>query len=46
MKESSHIIARSNISFGTSGARGLVTDLTPVVSAAFEIAFANVINDK
>lgn len=46
MKESSHIIAKSNISFGTSGARGLVTDFTPEVCAAFAIAFANVIREQ
>ncbi|MEI4548462.1 phosphomannomutase [Pseudoalteromonas spongiae] len=46
MKESSHIIDSSNISFGTSGARGLVTDFTPEVCAAFAIAFANVIREQ
>lgn len=46
MKESSHIIANSNISFGTSGARGLVKDFTPEVCAAFAIAFANIISEQ
>lgn len=29
------ILAASGVAFGTSGARGLVTDLTPAVCAAF-----------
>lgn len=33
------IVANSNISFGTSGARGLVTDFTDQVCAAFTQAF-------
>ena len=33
------IIANGNIAFGTSGARGLVTDFTPEINAAFTIAF-------
>ncbi|MGI2039039.1 phosphomannomutase [Shewanella frigidimarina] len=36
---SSSIIAQSGISFGTSGARGLVTQFTPDVCAAFTLAF-------
>lgn len=36
-------ISSSNISFGTSGARGLVTDFTPNVCAAFTHAFLNTI---
>jgi len=35
----SEVIKQSNIAFGTSGARGLVTDFTPDVCAAFSIAF-------
>lgn len=37
-----HIIAQSNIAFGTSGARGLVTDFTDEVCAAFAQSFVNV----
>ncbi|MGL4474121.1 MAG: phosphomannomutase [Shewanella sp.] len=36
---SSSVIAQSGISFGTSGARGLVTQFTPNVCAAFSLAF-------
>ncbi|WP_351000835.1 phosphomannomutase [Shewanella sp. TB7-MNA-CIBAN-0143] len=36
---SSSVIALSGISFGTSGARGLVTQFTPDVCAAFSLAF-------
>jgi len=36
------VIAQSNIAFGTSGARGLVTDFTDQVCAAFAQSFANV----
>ncbi|CAK3685225.1 Phosphomannomutase [Vibrio crassostreae] len=36
---SSTIIRESGISFGTSGARGLVTDFTSNVCAAFSVAF-------
>ncbi|WP_286259758.1 phosphomannomutase [Pseudoalteromonas apostichopi] len=36
----SEVIAKSGVTFGTSGARGLVTDFTPEVCAAFSIAFA------
>tara|TARA_R110002050_G_scaffold120288_9_gene238281 strand:- start:408 stop:1841 length:1434 start_codon:yes stop_codon:yes gene_type:complete len=36
---SSSVIAQSGISFGTSGARGLVTQFTPDVCAAFSLAF-------
>lgn len=42
---SSEVIATSGITFGTSGARGLVVDFTPDVSAAFAIAFINSIKD-
>ncbi|ELV3374772.1 MULTISPECIES: phosphomannomutase [Enterobacter cloacae complex] len=40
------VIANSNISFGTSGARGLVIDFRPEVCAAFASAFINVISAK
>ncbi|ABM02616.1 phosphoglucomutase/phosphomannomutase alpha/beta/alpha domain I [Psychromonas ingrahamii 37] len=36
---SATVIAESGIAFGTSGARGLVTQLTPDVCAAFAVAF-------
>lgn len=36
------VIAQSNIAFGTSGARGLVTDFTDPVCAAFAQSFASV----
>jgi len=36
---STNIIEQSGITFGTSGARGLVTQFTPDVCAAFSIAF-------
>jgi phosphomannomutase len=36
---SSSVIAQSGIVFGTSGARGLVTQFTPDVCAAFSLAF-------
>jgi phosphomannomutase len=36
---SSSVIAQSGIAFGTSGARGLVTQFTPDVCAAFCVAF-------
>ncbi|WP_275658946.1 phosphomannomutase [Shewanella sp. Isolate11] len=39
------LIAQSGIAFGTSGARGLVSDFTPDVNAAFAIAFINSISD-
>ena len=42
MAFSSSIIARSGIAFGTSGARGLVSDFAPDVCAAFALAFAHV----
>ncbi len=40
------IIKNSDIAFGTSGARGLVEDFTPNVSAAFAIAFVNSIKQE
>lgn len=36
---SATVIAESGVSFGTSGARGLVTQFTPEVCAAFAVAF-------
>lgn len=42
----SEVIANSGISFGTSGARGLVTEFTPVVCAAFTIAFIKSIDKE
>lgn len=36
------VIAKSNIAFGTSGARGLVTDFTDQVCAAFAQSFVSV----
>ncbi|MFT5705973.1 MAG: phosphomannomutase [Oceanospirillaceae bacterium] len=39
MLVSHHVIANSNITFGTSGARGLVTDFTADVCAAFTVSF-------
>lgn len=38
---SSSVISQSGITFGTSGARGLVTQFTPDVCAAFSLAFIN-----
>ncbi|WP_280925455.1 phosphomannomutase [Shewanella holmiensis] len=42
MLNTREIITRSNIAFGTSGARGLVTDFKPEVCAAFTLAFIQV----
>ncbi|WP_372872332.1 phosphomannomutase [Shewanella sp.] len=39
MQTSNNTISTSGIAFGTSGARGLVTDFTPEVCAAFTLAF-------
>ncbi|PKF63065.1 phosphomannomutase [Psychromonas sp. psych-6C06] len=36
---SSKVIAESGVAFGTSGARGLVTEFSPDVCAAFAVAF-------
>jgi phosphomannomutase len=36
---SATVIAESDVAFGTSGARGLVTQFTPEVCAAFAVAF-------
>jgi len=41
-----NIIQASQISFGTSGARGLVTNFTPEVCAAFAISFALVMQQE
>lgn len=43
---SSEVIASSGIAFGTSGARGLVSDFTPDVCAAFSIAFIKSIDKE
>ncbi|PTP60933.1 phosphomannomutase [Vibrio splendidus] len=40
---SSSVIAESGVAFGTSGARGLVTQFTPNVCAAFSAAFVTAI---
>jgi len=40
------VILKSGISFGTSGARGLVTDFTPEVCAAFTCAFVSSIKKQ
>lgn len=40
------VIAQSNIAFGTSGARGLVTDFTDQVCAAFAQSFASVMQQS
>lgn len=41
-----HVIANSNIAFGTSGARGLVVDFTADVCAAFTHAFITVLRQE
>jgi phosphomannomutase len=43
---SSAVIAQSGIAFGTSGARGLVTDFTPDTCAAFAVAFIKSIENE
>jgi len=40
------IIANSGVKFGTSGARGLVTDFTPEVCYAFALAFLSSIQSR
>lgn len=40
------IIEQSGIAFGTSGARGLVTDFTPQVCSAFALAFVESIKSE
>ena len=42
----SEVIAKNGVVFGTSGARGLVSDFTPDVCAAFAIAFVKSINNE
>lgn len=42
MNSSKSTIQKSGISFGTSGARGLVSDFTPEVCAAFALSFTRV----
>lgn len=46
MINSKSIINNSGISFGTSGARGLVSDFTPEVCAAFTASFISVAKKK
>ncbi len=46
MAFSHDIIDASGVAFGTSGARGLVTDFTIEVCAAFAIAFASVLKKE
>jgi phosphomannomutase len=46
MLVSSEVLKTSNVSFGTSGARGLVTDFTADVCAAFTLAFVNSISKR
>ncbi|MBD1584192.1 phosphomannomutase [Pseudoalteromonas sp. S16_S37] len=43
---SNHVIAHSGVAFGTSGARGLVTQFTPQVCGAFTLAFVAICRDK
>ena len=43
---SSNVIADSGVKFGTSGARGLVTQFTPNVCAAFTISFIKGIQSR
>ncbi|WP_045444619.1 phosphomannomutase [Citrobacter sp. S-77] len=40
------VINTSGIAFGTSGARGLVTDFTPTVCAAFTVSFVAVMQQR
>ena len=42
----SQIIDKSGIAFGTSGARGIVTDFTPKVCSAFTLAFIQVLQNS
>ncbi|QWL65361.1 phosphomannomutase [Aeromonas jandaei] len=46
MLNSKNIISSSGVSFGTSGARGLVTDFTPDVCAAFTYSFVEILRGK
>ena len=43
---SSELIVQSGITFGTSGARGLVADFAPNINAAFAIAFISLIKEN
>lgn len=43
---SRNVISSSGIAFGTSGARGLVTDFTPEVCAAFTASFVQVMKQN
>ncbi|MCA0950248.1 phosphomannomutase [Shewanella chilikensis] len=42
----SYVIKESGVAFGTSGARGLVTDFKPEVCAAFTLAFIQVMRQS
>ncbi|MGN5151068.1 phosphomannomutase [Aeromonas enteropelogenes] len=46
MLNSKNVISSSGVSFGTSGARGLVTDFTPDVCAAFTYSFVEILRDQ
>ncbi|UCQ10394.1 phosphomannomutase [Edwardsiella tarda] len=46
MNNSNDILKKSVIAFGTSGARGLVTDFTPEVCAAYTHAFSAVMQQE
>lgn len=46
VNNSHDLINNSGIAFGTSGARGLVTDFTPAVCAAFTVAFLEVMKKE
>lgn len=46
MRNTKDVIISSGISFGTSGARGLVVDFTPEVCAAFTHAFVAVLRQE
>lgn len=43
---SSDVIRQSGVQFGTSGARGLVTDFTPELCCAFVVAFIRLLQQK
>ena len=43
---SSEVLANSGIAFGTSGARGLVSDFSPDVCVAFTVAFIKSIDKE
>ena len=46
MKTIKEVILQSGINFGTSGARGLVTDFTPQTCTAFTISFLDAIKKR